>query len=107
MCDLYLKYTICEKVDIWMLGCILYTMCFYKHPFAECSKLAIVNAAFSISDDGDYSKKLKDLMRIMLTPDPQLRPSIFTISEYFNSYDTIKSIELNVTFIHIKKLIIN
>lgn len=35
MCDLYLKYDITEKVDIWMLGCILYTLCFYKHPFVD------------------------------------------------------------------------
>lgn len=33
MLDLYMKYEINEKVDIWMLGCILYTMCFYCSPF--------------------------------------------------------------------------
>lgn len=33
MTDLYLRYEINEKVDIWMLGCILYTMCFYISPF--------------------------------------------------------------------------
>lgn len=33
MCDIYQKYEVSEKVDIWMLGCILYTLCFYEHPF--------------------------------------------------------------------------
>ena len=33
MLDEYLKYKVDLKVDIWMLGCILYTLCFAKHPF--------------------------------------------------------------------------
>lgn len=33
MIDLYLKYEVSEKVDIWMLGCVVYVMCFYVHPF--------------------------------------------------------------------------
>lgn len=36
MCDLYQGYTVDEKVDVWMLGCVLYTICFYVHPFIEC-----------------------------------------------------------------------
>ena len=44
MADLYLKYKIDENVDIWMLGCVAYTMAFYNHPFLECSKLAISKA---------------------------------------------------------------
>lgn len=51
MTDLYLKYEINEKVDIWMLGCILYTMCFYNPPFQESSKLAIVEASYIIPKD--------------------------------------------------------
>ena len=33
MMDQYLGYTVNLKVDIWMLGCILYSLCFEKHPF--------------------------------------------------------------------------
>ena len=35
MIDQYLKYPVNTQSDIWMLGCILYTMCFAKHPFFE------------------------------------------------------------------------
>ncbi len=35
MCDPYLQYCVSTKVDVWMLGCVLYTLCFFKHPFAE------------------------------------------------------------------------
>ncbi|CAJ1342910.1 unnamed protein product, partial [Effrenium voratum] len=30
MVDFYLEFAISEKVDIWMLGCILYTLMFYR-----------------------------------------------------------------------------
>lgn len=33
MADLFLKYEVSEKVDVWMLGCVLYTLCFFIHPF--------------------------------------------------------------------------
>ena len=46
MADLYLNYNITEKVDVWMLGCVAFTMCFYTHPFLECSKLAISKAKY-------------------------------------------------------------
>ena len=41
MVDLYLRYKINEKVDVWMLGCVAFTMCFYTHPFLDGSKLGI------------------------------------------------------------------
>lgn len=42
MCDVLLNYNVNTKVDLWMLGCILYTMVFLKHPFAEMSKIPII-----------------------------------------------------------------
>ena len=48
MCDIFSGYKVDTKVDIWMLGCVLYTLCFYKHPFQECSKLSIVNASYTV-----------------------------------------------------------
>ena len=35
MIDQYLKYKVDLQVDIWMLGCVLFTLCFAKHPFQE------------------------------------------------------------------------
>lgn len=35
MCDPYLGYFVNEKVDVWMLGCVLYTLCYFIHPFVE------------------------------------------------------------------------
>jgi AP2-associated kinase len=58
MCDPYKYYQICTKVDIWMLGCVLYTIMFFKHPFVTSSKVSILNAKFHWPDNVQYSKKL-------------------------------------------------
>ena len=76
MVDLYLRYKITEKADIWMLGCVAFTMCFYNHPFLEGSKLAISKAKYIIPYEHNYSEKMLDLIRVMLTPNPNIRPSI-------------------------------
>ena len=47
MVDLFQRRTISEKVDIWALGCILYSMAFNVHPFQEGGNLAIVNCTCS------------------------------------------------------------
>ena len=62
-----------------MLGCIFYTLCFYKHPFVDCSKMAIAEGNFIIPNKSIYSCKMKDLIRLLLTPNPELRPDIESV----------------------------
>jgi serine/threonine protein kinase len=99
MCDPYQKFLVNDRVDIWMLGIILYTLCFYKQPFQESSKLSIVNGAFTFPKDHSYPEKLIDVIRIMLTPNPVHRPSIYECSDIFADYFSIESIKLNVYLI--------
>ncbi|MCA6491873.1 MAG: protein kinase, partial [Chitinophagaceae bacterium] len=61
MCDLYLGYKVNNKVDMWMLGCVLFTLMFFKHPFNESSKLSIVSASYFWPEDYVYSEKLENL----------------------------------------------
>jgi AP2-associated kinase len=89
MCDLYQQYIVNEKVDIWMLGCIVYTLCFYKHPFQDSSKLGIVNASYAVPSTHNYSEKLIDLMRNMLTPNPAFRPSVEDLIKVMDNYQNI------------------
>lgn len=35
MVDKFKGWPVTPKVDVWMLGCIIYTMAFAKHPFME------------------------------------------------------------------------
>ena len=95
MIDRYLKYTVNQKVDIWMLGCVVYSLCFAIHPFQD-GKLASVNAYFKMPEDSRISNKLKDLIRNMLTPNPNKRISIFEIIKIVSNWSSISTIPLNV-----------
>lgn len=96
MADLYLKYIIDEKADVWMLGCVAFTMCFYTHPFLECSKLAISKAKYIFPDENKFSEKMCDLIRLMLTPNPSYRPTIIDIVNILNNFYNYSEIPLNV-----------
>ena len=76
MIDQFFKYPVNEKVDIWMFGCVTYSLCYFQHPFQDAQKLGIVNASYTFPNDPKkrISEKMNDLIRIMLTPDPRLRP---------------------------------
>jgi AP2-associated kinase len=102
MCDPYLGYKVNSKVDLWMLGCVLFTLMFFKHPFAESSKLSITSASFRYPVDNQYSPDLEILVRNLLTPDPDIRPDanlvvawIDQLQEGLNKDNTDQVLELN------------
>ncbi|CAK0856236.1 unnamed protein product [Prorocentrum cordatum] len=71
-------YAITELVDLWMIGCILFTLAFYMHPFQDnASPAGIQNARFFIPTDHDMAKSPKfcALIHWLLAPDPNDRPS--------------------------------
>jgi AP2-associated kinase len=71
-------FEINEQVDIWMLGCILYTLAFYRHPFQDnASPMAICNAKYFLPDGHPMarSQKLCGLIHWSLAADPKDRPS--------------------------------
>lgn len=55
MLDTWSNYEVGLKVDVWSLGCILYVLCFQKHPFEDSAKLRIVNGNFIIPTDTRFS----------------------------------------------------
>jgi AP2-associated kinase len=44
--DPYLKYTVNSKADIWMLGCVLYTLCYFTHPFVDANAIGISSGTY-------------------------------------------------------------
>merc|ERR1719240_1226916 len=71
-------FEICEQVDIWMLGCILYTLAFYRHPFQDnATVMAIMNAKYFIPKEHPVGKsgKLVGLVHWLLAVQPRDRPS--------------------------------
>ncbi|CEM08694.1 unnamed protein product [Vitrella brassicaformis CCMP3155] len=110
MVDFYKGYELSDKVDIWMLGCILYTLVFYRHPFQDQSPLAIANANYSmpldtirVSTGGGgggggggqgggklrVGPKLLDLVHWMLAADPRDRPSAAELCRILSKYASI------------------
>ena len=76
MVDLYKKEVINEKVDIWALGCILYTLAFYVQPFQEGGNLQIIGGNYSMPEDSKYSRHVPLLIKKMLSLSPKKRPDI-------------------------------
>ena len=67
-------------------------MCFFKHPFFESSKLAIVDANYLIPEDSRYSDKMHDLIRHLITPNPKNRPSAEDVLEIADNFFKIDKI---------------
>ena len=84
----YLSPEICEdkpyndKSDVWALGCILYELCTYHHPFTARSQggliLKILNENPKPINDY-YSKDLRHLIKVIFDKDYQKRPSCLDI----------------------------
>lgn len=56
MVDTWNNYPIGCASDVWALGCLLYLLCFNKHPFEDSAKLRILNANYSIpAGDSKYA----------------------------------------------------
>ena len=71
-----------DKSDVWALGCILYELCTYNHPFnAQCQASLVLkiiqNTPEPISDI--YSNDLKKLINIILDKNHMTRPSCYEI----------------------------
>ncbi|XP_073818394.1 cyclin-G-associated kinase [Musca autumnalis] len=78
MLDTWSNYEVGTKVDVWSLGCILYVLCFQKHPFDDSAKLRIINGNFTIPTDSRF-QCFHDIIRGCLTVDPSQRFNISTI----------------------------
>ena len=84
----YLSPELCEekpynhKSDVWSLGCVLYELCTFKHPFEANNQgaliLKIVRGKFS-PISSHYSKDLRDLTELLLLKDHKKRPSLDTL----------------------------
>lgn len=81
-------YEINEKVDLWMLGCVLYTLAFYRHPFQDnVTVMAISNAKYFIPQDHPKarSSKLCGLIHWLLAANPGDRPAAAQLCELIHN----------------------
>lgn len=56
-----------------MLGCIGFTLMYFRHPFYNSSKIGIIHVSIFWPESPVYTNKLINLIRNLLTPNPNLR----------------------------------
>jgi AP2-associated kinase len=103
MFDKYMRWNVTTKVDIWMLGCVAYTLCYALHPFQEAQKLAIINANYQFPADKPCSEKMQDFIRLCLIPNPQDRPNICNLLAILDNWSALPSINLPQAALVIKQ----
>nr|ACO15697.1 Serine/threonine-protein kinase Nek1 [Caligus clemensi] len=111
----YLSPEMCQsqpynyKSDIWSLGCVLYEMCSLESAFSGSELVPLVNKIIK----GDYkplpshfSENVKDLVKVLLRPIPEKRPSASQILSSAIFIDEVKDYMTYVsTFPSFKKCI--
>ena len=95
MLDTWNHYSIHTPADIWALGCLLYFLCFGRHPFEDSAKLAILNGNYKIPENDITFDAFHDLIRQMLVVDPSFRPSINQIQEHLASICSTYGFDIN------------
>jgi serine/threonine protein kinase len=53
----------CEKIDVWALGVLLYKLCFFATPFDDGNKLAILNCRYTVPSQPAYSADVVNMIR--------------------------------------------
>lgn len=84
-----------EKVDVWSLGCTLYSMAFLQSPFewsaAESGgsvALAVLGRQLKFPDTEHYSQGLIDLIGFILEVDPVCRPDVDTVLQRLDALES-------------------
>lgn len=105
MIDQYMKYKVDTKADVWMLGCVLFSMCFGYHPFQDSQMIGIVNAQYFMPAN-EYDRipeKLRDLCRVLLVPNPAERPSVDQILKVLVNWNQLQQIPLSASAQRLKQ----
>lgn len=79
LADIYSSQFICEKVDVWALGCVLHALMFDSLPFDGSSTLAIRNGLTQIPESPIHPPFLVSILRACLTTNPAERPDSFEV----------------------------
>ncbi|GAB0091635.1 serine/threonine-protein kinase 16 [Sergentomyia squamirostris] len=83
-----------ERTDIWSLGCVLYSLCFFKCPFdyvyekGDSVALAVLSGNIIFPEDSPYSQDMHDLITFMLRVNQMERPYIYSVIERANDIIT-------------------
>ena len=92
--NLQLNSVIDSKVDIWSLGCTIYTLMYGVSPFDREEQLtgiplryAILNAQYNFPDEPKYPKQFMDIVSSCLVADSSKRPTSMDLVRKLRSLD--------------------
>ena len=97
----YLSPELCEdkpyndKSDVWALGCILYELCTYQHPFTAKSQGGLILKIINENPkpiNTYYSKEMINLLNLIFEKDYKKRPSCLDILKMKYIMDKAKSL---------------
>lgn len=101
----YLSPELCEekpynnKSDIWSLGCVLYEMCTFQHPFEAQNQgaliLKILRGKYN-KIPASYSLSLIEMVDTLLTKDYRQRPDIEDILRHPSMVERMRKMGLEV-----------
>jgi cyclin G-associated kinase len=94
MLDLYSNEPIDVRADIWAMGCVLYLLCFNRHPFEDGAKLRIINGKYVIPAGDVEFKDFHDLIRCMLNTEASKRPEINEVIFHLENIAQTRGLQL-------------
>ena len=82
MVDLYSGLALDERGDVWALGCLLYGLAYFKHPFLEAGPLAILAGRYRLPYAPAYPLPITTAIRACLQVRPDDRPTAAALLAY-------------------------
>ncbi|KAH8335658.1 hypothetical protein KR074_008577 [Drosophila pseudoananassae] len=80
MLDTWSNNPIGPKADIWALGCVLYFLCYRRHPYEDGGKLRIINGNYIIPPEPRY-QCFRDIIKGCFKVNPAERLDIAMVLE--------------------------
>ncbi|GLV44488.1 auxilin [Carabus blaptoides fortunei] len=81
MVDTWSNYPVGPASDVWALGCILYTLCYMRHPFEDGAKLRILNGNYTLPAGDQKYSCFHEIIRGCLQVNPAQRITVSGILE--------------------------
>ncbi|XP_046667286.1 cyclin-G-associated kinase isoform X2 [Homalodisca vitripennis] len=94
MVDTWNNYPIGCPSDVWALGCLLYMLCYNKHPFEDSAKLRILNANYTIPPGDAKYLDYHPLIRGCLQVNPDQRLTVSDLLERLAAISETRGINL-------------
>ncbi|PNF37550.1 Cyclin-G-associated kinase [Cryptotermes secundus] len=94
MVDTWSNHAITTASDAWALGCIMYTLCYMKHPFEDSAKLRILNGNYTIPPGDLKYSCYHDIIRGCLQVNPAQRMTVADILERLAAVAETRNINL-------------